>query len=114
LLTQLVRRRYRVVNSESTGNQILQVERVLNASNGPEFARLSANEVNFFGKRDGLVNVSQITGKRLSHPNEYLKEGQEVKVKLLGFDDRGKVRLGMKMVDQQTGAEIIEKAETEA
>jgi polyribonucleotide nucleotidyltransferase len=70
--------------------------------------------VNFFGKRDGLVHVSQITGKRLSHPNEYLKEGQEVKVKLLGFDDRGKVRLGMKMVDQQTGAEIIEKAETEA
>ena len=70
--------------------------------------------VNFFGKRDGLVHVSQITGKRLSHPNEYLKEGQEVKVKLLGFDDRGKVRLGMKMVDQQTGAEIVEKAETEA
>jgi polyribonucleotide nucleotidyltransferase len=70
--------------------------------------------VNFFGKRDGLVHVSQITGKRLSHANEYLKEGQEVKVKLLGFDDRGKVRLGMKMVDQQTGAEIIEKAETEA
>ncbi len=69
--------------------------------------------VNFFGKRDGLVHVSQITGKRLSHPNEYLKEGQEVKVKLLGFDDRGKVRLGMKMVDQQTGAEIVEKAETD-
>ncbi|MGL5010080.1 MAG: polyribonucleotide nucleotidyltransferase, partial [Paracoccaceae bacterium] len=59
--------------------------------------------VNFFGKRDGLVHVSQIAGKRLNHPNEYLKEGQEVKVKLLGFDDRGKVRLGMKMVDQETG-----------
>jgi polyribonucleotide nucleotidyltransferase len=67
--------------------------------------------VNFFGKRDGLVHVSQITSKRLSHPNEYLKEGQEVKVKLLGFDDRGKVRLGMKMVDQETGEEIAETAE---
>ncbi len=67
--------------------------------------------VNFFGKRDGLVHVSQIANKRLNHPNEILKEGQEVKVKLLGFDDRGKVRLGMKMVDQETGAEIVEKKE---
>ena len=65
--------------------------------------------VNFFGKRDGLVHVSQIANKRLNHPNELLKEGQEVKVKLLGFDDRGKVRLGMKMVDQETGAEIVEQ-----
>ena len=62
--------------------------------------------VNFFGKRDGLVHVSQIANRRLTHPNELLKEGQEVKVKLLGFDDRGKVRLGMKMVDQETGEEI--------
>ena len=64
--------------------------------------------VNFFGKRDGLVHVSQIASKRLNHPNEILKEGQEVKVKLLGFDERGKVRLGMKMVDQETGLEIAE------
>jgi polyribonucleotide nucleotidyltransferase len=70
--------------------------------------------VNFFGKRDGLVHVSQIASKRLNHPNEILKEGQEVKVKLLGFDDRGKVRLGMKMVDQETGQEIApEKKDTE-
>jgi polyribonucleotide nucleotidyltransferase len=70
--------------------------------------------VNFFGKRDGLVHVSQISGKRLQHPNELLKEGQEVKVKLLGFDERGKVRLGMKMVDQETGQEIVpEKRERE-
>jgi len=62
--------------------------------------------VNFFGKRDGLVHVSQIASKRLGHPSEALQEGQEVKVKLLGFDDRGKVRLAMKMVDQQTGEEI--------
>ena len=67
--------------------------------------------VNFFSKRDGLVHVSQIANKRLSHPNEALKEGQEVKVKLLGFDDRGKVRLGMKMVDQETGLEIADGAE---
>ncbi|MEI6800047.1 MAG: polyribonucleotide nucleotidyltransferase [Pseudomonadota bacterium] len=67
--------------------------------------------VNFFGKRDGLVHVSQIASKRLNHPNEILKEGQEVKVKLLGFDDRGKVRLGMKMVDQETGLEIAESKE---
>jgi polyribonucleotide nucleotidyltransferase len=70
--------------------------------------------VNFFGKRDGLVHVSQIANKRLNHPNELLKEGQEVKVKLLGFDDRGKVRLGMKMVDQETGEEIVEKKEESA
>jgi polyribonucleotide nucleotidyltransferase len=70
--------------------------------------------VNFFGKRDGLVHVSQIANKRLNHPNEALKEGQEVKVKLLGFDDRGKVRLGMKMVDQDTGLEISEKKEEAA
>jgi polyribonucleotide nucleotidyltransferase len=70
--------------------------------------------VNFFGKRDGLVHVSQIASKRLTHPNEVLKEGQEVRVKLLGFDDRGKVRLGMKMVDQETGEEIVEKKKDDA
>ena len=70
--------------------------------------------VNFFGKRDGLVHVSQIAKQRLTHPNELLKEGQEVKVKLLGFDDRGKVRLGMKMVDQETGEEIVEKKDDSA
>jgi len=65
--------------------------------------------VNFFGKRDGLVHVSQIANKRLNHPSDALKEGQEVKVKLLGFDDRGKVRLTMKTIDQETGAEIAEE-----
>lgn len=62
--------------------------------------------VNFFGKRDGLVHVSQIENRRLNHPSDVLKEGQEVWVKLLGFDDRGKVRLAMKMVNQETGEEI--------
>ncbi len=64
--------------------------------------------VNFFGKRDGLVHVSQIADRRLNHPSDVLTEGQEVKVKLLGFDDRGKVRLTMKGIDQQTGAETAE------
>ena len=64
--------------------------------------------VNFFGKRDGLVHVSQIENRRLNHPSDVLKEGQEVKVKLMGFDDRGKVRLSMKVVDQETGEEIVE------
>ncbi|AML50777.1 polyribonucleotide nucleotidyltransferase [Falsihalocynthiibacter arcticus] len=65
--------------------------------------------VNFFGKRDGLVHVSQIENRRLNHPSDVLKEGQDVKVKLLGFDERGKVRLSMKVVDQETGAEIVEE-----
>jgi polyribonucleotide nucleotidyltransferase len=65
--------------------------------------------VNFFGKRDGLVHVSQIENRRLNHPSDVLKEGQEVYVKLLGFDDRGKVRLAMKMVDQTTGEELAEE-----
>ncbi|MBO6866108.1 MAG: polyribonucleotide nucleotidyltransferase [Thalassococcus sp.] len=65
--------------------------------------------VNFFGKRDGLVHVSQIENRRLNHPSDVLKEGQEVWVKLLGFDDRGKVRLSMKVVDQETGEEAAKE-----
>jgi len=62
--------------------------------------------VNFFGKKDGLVHVSQIKPERVNHPSDFLAEGQEVYVKLMGFDDRGKVRLSMKFVDQETGKEI--------
>jgi polyribonucleotide nucleotidyltransferase len=62
--------------------------------------------VNFFGKRDGLVHVSQISSERVNHPKDILKEGQDVKVKLLEIDNRGKVRLSMKVVDQETGSEI--------
>jgi len=69
--------------------------------------------VNFFGKRDGLVHVSQIENRRLNHPSDVLKEGQEVWVKLLGFDDRGKVRLSMKMIDQQTGQEMTKEEAAE-
>jgi polyribonucleotide nucleotidyltransferase len=64
--------------------------------------------VNFFGAKDGLVHISQITGcKKGDMPKDHLQEGQSVKVKLLGFDDRGKVRLSMKVVDQTTGEEIL-------
>ena len=69
--------------------------------------------VNFFVKRDGLVYVSQIENRRSNHPSDVLKEGQEVKVKLLGFGDRGKVRLSMKVVDQETGEEIKEDKNNE-
>jgi polyribonucleotide nucleotidyltransferase len=62
--------------------------------------------VNFFGAKDGLVHISQLTQGRPQTVGEVVKEGQEVYVKLLGFDDRGKVRLSMKIVDQETGAEI--------
>ena len=66
--------------------------------------------VNFFGKRDGLVHVSQMSNERVGHPKDVVSEGQSVKVKLMGFDDRGKVRLSMRAVDQETGAEIKEDA----
>jgi len=69
--------------------------------------------VNFFGARDGLVHISQLSQGRPETVSEVVKEGQEVYVKLLGFDDRGKVRLSMKVVDQATGQEIP-RAEGEA
>ena len=62
--------------------------------------------VNFFGARDGLVHVSQLSQGRTEKVTDVVKEGDEVYVKLLGFDDRGKVRLSMKVVDQATGKEI--------
>ena len=67
--------------------------------------------VNFFGKRDGLVHISQMTWERGANPKDLVKEGQMVKVKLMGFDDRGKVRLSMKVVDQETGKEIQRESE---
>jgi polyribonucleotide nucleotidyltransferase len=62
--------------------------------------------VNFFGAKDGLVHVSQLARERVEKPGDVVKEGDVVKVKLLGFDDRGKVRLSMKVVDQATGADL--------
>ncbi len=62
--------------------------------------------VNFFGAKDGLVHISQLAPGRPATVGEVVKEGQEVYVKLLGFDERGKTRLSMKIVDQATGKEI--------
>ena len=65
--------------------------------------------VNFFGPKDGLVHVSELAQQRVAKPSDVVKEGQAVKVKLLGFDDRGKVRLSMKQVDQVTGEDLAKK-----
>jgi polyribonucleotide nucleotidyltransferase len=73
--------------------------------------------VNFFGAKDGLVHVSQMAAGRVNKPSDVVKEGDKVWVKLLGFDDRGKVRLSMKVVDQESGQELkvekVERAERE-
>ena len=71
--------------------------------------------VNFFGPRDGLVHISQLADARVQKTTDVVKEGQKVWVKLMGFDERGKVRLSMKVVDQATGKEIVrEKKKDEA
>ena len=61
--------------------------------------------VNFFGSKDGLVHISQLADQRVNKTTDVVKEGDKVWVKLLGFDERGKVRLSMKVVDQETGKE---------
>ena len=65
--------------------------------------------VNFFGSKDGLVHVSQLTQGRVNKPSDVVKEGDKVKVKLVGFDDRGKTKLSMKSVDQKTGEDLDKK-----
>ncbi|WDR06463.1 polyribonucleotide nucleotidyltransferase [Devosia rhodophyticola] len=65
--------------------------------------------VNFFGAKDGLVHISQLAAERVAKTTDVVKEGDKVWVKLLGFDDRGKVRLSMKVVDQETGKELVEE-----
>ena len=69
--------------------------------------------VNFFGAKDGLVHVSELAAKRVNKVSDVVNEGDAVKVKLLGFDNRGKVRLSMKQVDQVTG-EDLSKQQAEA
>jgi len=69
--------------------------------------------VNFYGAKDGLVHISQLASSRVNKTTDVVKEGDKVKVKLMGFDDRGKVRLSMKVVDQQTGEDIEAKAKSE-
>ncbi|QRM53850.1 polyribonucleotide nucleotidyltransferase [Sinorhizobium sp. BG8] len=63
--------------------------------------------VNFFGPRDGLVHISQLASERVAKTSDVVKEGDKVWVKLMGFDERGKVRLSMKVVDQATGKEVV-------
>ena len=65
--------------------------------------------VNFFGARDGLVHISQLAPRRVNKVTDVVNEGDTVKVKFLGMDERGKVRLSMKAVDQQTGEDIENK-----
>lgn len=62
--------------------------------------------VNFMGGKDGLVHVSEMKNERVEKPGDVVSEGQEVKVKVLEIDPRGKVRLSMRVVDQETGAEL--------
>jgi polyribonucleotide nucleotidyltransferase len=62
--------------------------------------------VNFMGGKDGLVHVSEMRNERVEKPTDVVSEGQEVKVKVLEIDPRGKVRLSMRVVDQETGAEL--------
>jgi polyribonucleotide nucleotidyltransferase len=69
--------------------------------------------VNFFGSKDGLVHISQLAKGRVNKTTDVVKEGDKVKVKLMGFDDRGKTKLSMRVVDQVTGADL-EKAEAAA
>jgi len=69
--------------------------------------------VNFFGARDGLVHISQLAKGRVAKTSDVVKEGDKVKVKLLGFDDRGKVRLSMRLVDQATGEDLEGKEKIE-
>ncbi len=68
--------------------------------------------VNFFGPKDGLVHISELAAQRVGKTSDVVKEGDTVKVKLLGFDDRGKVRLSMKQVDQATGEDLTKKKQT--
>ncbi|MBI2241631.1 MAG: polyribonucleotide nucleotidyltransferase [Magnetospirillum gryphiswaldense] len=69
--------------------------------------------VNFLGSRDGLVHISEISRERVAKTADVLKQGDSVKVKVLGFDDRGKVKLSMKCVDQATGEDITAQVEAE-
>jgi polyribonucleotide nucleotidyltransferase len=65
--------------------------------------------VNFLGAKDGLVHISELSANRVSKTADAVAQGDAVKVKVIGFDDRGKVKLSMRMVDQATGADISDK-----
>jgi polyribonucleotide nucleotidyltransferase len=69
--------------------------------------------VNFLGAKDGLVHISELAPQRVGKTTDVVKVGDQVKVKVLGFDDRGKVKLSMKQVDQTTGEDISGKPSEE-
>jgi polyribonucleotide nucleotidyltransferase len=69
--------------------------------------------VNFLGAKDGLVHISELQNGRTEKTTDICKEGDNVKVKVIGFDDRGKVKLSMKRVDQESGADLETKADDE-
>ena len=69
--------------------------------------------VNFFGARDGLVHISQLAAQKVAKTQDVVKEGDKVKVKFMGFDDRGKTKLSMKVVDQETGEDLEAKQKAE-
>jgi len=66
--------------------------------------------VNFLGNRDGLVHISELARERVGKVTDVVQVGDMVKVKLIGIDDRGKIKLSMRAVDQQTGQDISDKA----
>jgi polyribonucleotide nucleotidyltransferase len=70
--------------------------------------------VNFLGAKDGLVHISELAPQRVGKVTDIVNEGEQVKVKVLAVDDRGKVKLSMKVVDQETGEEISGKPKEEA
>jgi polyribonucleotide nucleotidyltransferase len=65
--------------------------------------------VNFLGAKDGLVHISELANERVQKTNDVVNQGDKVKVKVIGFDERGKVKLSMRVVDQATGADITEQ-----
>ncbi len=65
--------------------------------------------VNFLGAKDGLVHISELAATRVAKTTDVVKQGDTVKVKVIGFDDRGKVKLSMRQVDQETGADISDQ-----
>jgi polyribonucleotide nucleotidyltransferase len=65
--------------------------------------------VNFLGSKDGLVHISELSPQRVGKVADVVTVGDVVKVKLIGFDDRGKVKLSMKRVDQQTGKDLSDQ-----
>jgi len=65
--------------------------------------------VNFLGAKDGLVHISELQQARVNKTTDVVNQGDAVKVKVIGFDDRGKVKLSMRVVDQATGADITEQ-----